>query len=516
MAVIEKVDQQDLILYEILRNPVLCTEFIYNIDRGDDEVRDVFEWSWYQQEFLCDFNPYVSLCCGRAVGKSEALVGLMTWLLVFNVFPQDYVIYTVPNKVHLEPVWSKILRTYRSNSFIKNLVSSRNGFNSSDYTVTLSSTAQLMCRIAGQSGTGANVIGLHTPFVMLDEDGYYPNGTFTELQPIINTFTPGYRLMCSGVPTGIRENNVCYHVDIENSNYTKHRISSIQNPRFSEEDELRATEQYGGRESEDYVHLVLGQHGKPVYSIFDRATMKIETYPVFQLKIDGIRSEEVGDIFSKLDLFPNIKVNNYGVIFGIDLGYTEPTAISIFYIDGKDRIMFHGRIRLSKVSYPIQEKIIDFLDSKYNPLIIGIDRGNAGIPTIQHLQEGKEYMHKKYKERLYPVDFSSYVSIGIDLDGNEKRVKAKPFFVSVLQEMTNNHRIVFSTTDMEIVTELERMTYTKTQGGDIVYRTITDRGGKRGEDHFTSSMLCGIGAYHMTTSFSVTTPQLKLIKARWV
>jgi hypothetical protein len=409
------------------------------------------------------------------------------------------------------------MRTFRSNSFIKTLVSPRNGFNSSDFTVRFSSTAQLICRIAGQSGTGANVIGLHTPFVMLDEDGYYPWGTFTELQPIMNTWTPGYRLLCSGVPTGIREKNVCYHVDMENDNYTKHRINSKQNPRFTEDDLARAVEQYGGDDTEDFIHLVLGEHGKPVFSIFDRATMKMESYPVFQLQVDGIKTEEIGEIFSKLELMPSIKEKHYGIIVGIDLGYTEPTAITIMYLDGKDRIRFHGRIRLSKVSYPIQEKIIDYLDTKFNPLIIGIDRGNSGIPTIQHLQESTEYSHKRYKDRIYPIDFSSQIVIGVDSDGKENKIRAKPFFVSVLQEMTNNQRIIYSSTDMDMITELERMAYTKNPvSGDIVYKTLTERGGKRGEDHFTSSLLCGIGAYHLTTSFSMSTPKIKLIKALWI
>lgn len=516
MSVVEKVTQEDLILYELLKNPVLCTEFIYNIDRVEEDIIPPFEWDWYQEEFACDFNPYVSLCCSRAVGKSEALVGLITWVLIFNIFPNDYIVYTVPSKVHLEPVWSKILRTYRSNSFIKRMIDSRGGFNSSDFTVRMANGAQLMCRIAGQSGTGANVIGLHTPFVILDEDGYYPWGTFTELQPIINTWTPGYKLMCSGVPTGLRERNVCYHVDVENDNYTKHRINSMQNPRFTKADEERAEEQYGGKESEDFIHLVLGQHGKPVYSLFDRSLMKIETYPVFQLAIDGIRTTDVGEIFSKINLFPSIKEKNYGILIGVDLGYTEPTAIVVMYLDGKDRLRFHGRIRLSKVAYPIQEKIIDFIDTKFNPLLLAIDRGSAGISLIQNLQDTTEYSHKNYNKRLYPVDFSSWIVIGKDADGNDNKVKTKPFFVSVLQELANNHRLIFSSTDTDLITELERMTYTKTPNGDIVYKTITERGGKRGEDHFTAALLCGVGAYHMTTEFSVATPKIKLIKARWI
>jgi hypothetical protein len=516
MGVVEKVTQEDLILYEILRNPVLCTEFIYNVDRQEEDRIKPFEWDWYQKEFICDFNPFVSLCCGRAVGKSESIVGIITWILIFNVFPNDYIVYTVPNKVHLEPVWSKIMRTFRSNSFIKNMLDSKGGFNSSDFTVRLSNSAQLMCRIAGQSGTGANVIGLHTPFVLLDEDGYYPWGTYTEMQPILNTWTPGYRQLCSGVPTGLREKNICYHVDAEDDNYTKHRISSLQNPRFSEEDKQRALEQYGGEDSEDYIHLVLGQHGKPIYSLFDRSLMKFDTYPVFQLVIDGIKTSDIGDMFSKLELFPSIKEKNYGIVLGIDLGYTEPTAIIVQYLDGRDRLRFHGRIKLSKVPYPVQEKIIDALDTKFKPLIIGIDRGGAGIPLIQNMQDGPDYSHKKYKDRMYPVDFSSSIIIGKDSDGNENKVKAKPFFVSLLQEMSNNGRVVYSTTDMDMVTELERMTYSKNPSGDITYKTITDRGGKRGEDHFTSALLCGVGAYHMTAEFAVATPNIKLIKARWI
>ena len=50
---------------------------------------------------------------------------------------------------------------------------------------------------------------------------------------------------------------------------------------------------------------------------------------------------------------------------------------------------------------------------------------------------------------------------------------------------------------METISELERMTYTKTISGDIVYRTATPKGGERGADHFTSALLCGVMAYYL-------------------
>lgn len=515
MAINAKPTHEELILFELLKHPVLGPEFIHNIDL-DPRYDIPFEFTWYQREIMADFNPKVSMATARAVGKTVSQYSLLLWALIFKLFPDDYILYTVPSKVHLEPVFTNLVRMFKNNSFLKNFIDGKSGVNASEFKITLKNGSVLLCRIAGQSGTGSNLIGLHTPWIEVDEAGYFPHAAFQEMQPSLNVWTPGYREIVSGVPTGLRENNVLYQVDRELDTYTKHRISAFDNPRLTEEDIERAKDQYGGDDTEDYTHYVLGQHGRPVFALFDRNLMKIETYPVFQLNIDGIKTDDFSEIFTKIQSFPSIKENNYGIIMGIDLGYTEPTAIVIMYLDAKDRLRFHGRIKLTKVSYPIQEKVIDLLDSKFNPSLIGIDKGNAGIGVIQNLQEHVDYLHKDYKIRVYPVDFSSWVSIGLNSDGEENKVKAKPFFVSVLQEKTNNHAIVYSSTDLDMVTELERMTYTKNANGDISYKTLTEKGGKRGEDHFTSALICAVGAYHMTTEFIQNAPKIKLIRALWV
>lgn len=60
------------------------------------------------------------------------------------------------------------------------------------------------------------------------------------------------------------------------------------------------------------------------------------------------------------------------------------------------------------------------------------------------------------------------------------------------------------------------MTYTKTPSGDIVYRTITVKGGKGGEDHMTSALLCGILAYYLQNEFLFSRqPKKKLMVPRW-
>jgi hypothetical protein len=910
MALEERLEFEDLYVYETLRNPCLCSEFIINIDRT--EYDSLFEYDWYQDEFLADFNMFVSLCCARSIGKSESLVGLALWLLINNIFPMDYVLYTVPSKVHLEPIWSKFVRYFRSNSFLKSFIETRAGINSSEFSLRLLNASQLLCRIAGQSGTGANVIGLHTPFEILDEciigtqkiatkhgnkhasevkigdqilswngelleykpvlsiqkternqeileiatsnnkirvgehhriytdsgyveaknlfvgdfiyqhqninrsswtdeettfvkeqiqnsikvkdiakkinrteqaifrkldslnfstkdvfdfiplseieyqtilgsllgdgsaskeifrasyttnhslkqkeyvdwlydnlkrlvrtspkisknggwgtynytfrtlghpkilelveklyingkktvtreyldllsplglavwymddgsergmwsthsfskqeneiictylkekwnidsyvywvekkdlycilihnrslqilrniikpyiipsmlykigegiynnnlptlhvipiaennstlakieilsikkvntrskilynfevesnhnyfvngiltknSGYYPFGTWIELNPTLNTFTSGVRLIISGVPTGLREKNVCWYADQESSEYSKHRISALQNPRFTEDDLQRAKDQYGGEEDDDFIHLVLGQHGKPIFALFDRGLMEISNYPVHKLIIDGIKmTENVGSYIEKASLLSSLPIKAISCFFGIDLGYTQPTAIFIMYIDEYKRIRFHSKIQLIKVSYPLQEKFIDYLDTKFNPMFIGMDEGATGKSVRQHLLEDTIYAHKDYHKRVVAIDFSSNIVLGLNTDGEEIKSKTKPFITTVLQDYSNNHRIIYTSTDLETITELERMTFTTTATGELVYRTLTEKGGKRGDDHFTSALLCGIGAYYLTYESLLFNNQKKqLIMSSW-
>jgi hypothetical protein len=212
MAIAEKPSHQDLIVYEILKHPVLGPEFIHNIDL-DPRYDRPFEYVWYQKEILCDFNPKVSMATARAVGKTVTQYSMLLWALVYKLFPDDYLLYTVPSKVHLEPVFTNLVRMFKMNSFLKNFIDGKSGVNSSEFKITLKNGAVLLCRIAGQSGTGSNLIGLHTPWIEVDEAGYFPHNAFQEMQPSLNVWTPGYREIVSGVPTGLRENNVLYQVD---------------------------------------------------------------------------------------------------------------------------------------------------------------------------------------------------------------------------------------------------------------------------------------------------------------
>ncbi|GAG68212.1 unnamed protein product, partial [marine sediment metagenome] len=228
----------------------------------------------------------------------------------------------------------------------------------------------------------------------------------------------------------------------------------------------------------------------------DRTLMLIQEYPVYKIKVDGIKMADSSTIYTRLANIPPIERPHDYVIMGIDLGYTDPTAIHVLY-NSRGRIYYHARIELQKVPYPLQKQLISYIDEKFGrPEVIGIDAGGPGKPVVQDLLEHDEFIHKDFKKRMIPVEFGSKIILGQDADGNEIKVKMKPFSVSITQEYVNSHRIIFSSTDFEFISELERTTYTKNATGDIVYRTLTPKGGQRGADHHTTALLTAMIAQY--------------------
>jgi hypothetical protein len=518
MAIEQKITWEDLMLYEILRNPATAVEFIYNYDLAEQDTP--IELVYYQKEMILDQNSYISILAGRSSGKTFSIVGLLIWVMIYKVYPMSTAVYLTPNKSQLDPVWTGLTRNFRTNSFLKQFIQPNSGINSSDFKITLLNNSTLNCRIAGSSGTGQNVVGLHVDLFVVDESGYQPWGTWLELQPTINTFTPGFKLIVAGVPDGRRERSVAFFADQVSSTYSKHRISSDLNPRLTPVDKQKAIEDFGGEDSDNFIHLWHAQHGKPVFALFDRGNFAFGDDPVYKLTLNGTQiGEMLSEYLTKIDIFPSLPSKEDKAILCVDLGYTEPTAIIILYQDRLGRLRFHGRIEMTKVSYPIQEKLLNVLDSKFNPALIGIDRGagGQGISVVQHMLEDLEYAHKDYQKRLVPVDFSTSIVIGIDSDGNEIKSKTKPFATSVLQEYANNHKIMFSHKDLEMVNELERMTYSRTPTGEIVYKTLTQKGGKSGSDHFTAALLCGIMAYYIKNDFMLYKSERKVLaRPSWI
>lgn len=512
--IVLRLTEEELALHEIIRHPVFCSEFLRNLDISEDGTP--WELAPYQVEMLCDHNQYVSLCCGRVIGKSEAILDKCAWYMLNNFFPNDPVSIITPNRVHLDPLFSKLRRWLNTHSLLSHFVS-RQGMNSATFNITAKNGFQLDCRIAGTTGGGANVIGLHAAVEMIDEASYFPWGTWIELQPTFNTWIEGSQMFVSGVPTGQRDHNVLYFTDQEDPNYTKFNIPQQQNPRYTEKDEIRNRKQFGGVDAEDYIHLVLGRHGTPVYALFSREKMKLTLYDAPVFKIMGAKLREMPTLLTDtLRILPDIPSRVKQVAMGIDLGYSEPTVIAVL-IKVQNFWRFVTRIVLTQVPYPQQQKFIADLDMKYHPDFIGIDAGGAGKPVIQNLIHEDRYESQRLYERVVAVDFNSRIHVGYDQDGEELKERAKVYGMQRLQEMINGHRLIISSADEDIISELERTVYSRSPSGNIIYRTMTERGGKYGNDHNVAALLAFVLAwFNKYDSQLYRRKRKKLWQPRWL
>lgn len=77
MALKQKgLDEEDWALLEIVEDPILLTEFLYNTNDGEVKPElqrkgPPFKLRWYQKDLLTDRNTFISLVGGRAIGKCQ-------------------------------------------------------------------------------------------------------------------------------------------------------------------------------------------------------------------------------------------------------------------------------------------------------------------------------------------------------------------------------------------------------------------------------------------------------------
>lgn len=479
----EKLTTEEWALYEIIRNPVWFGEFVHSMD----EKGGGWQYTDYQKLVLLDFSEQVSFRAGRAVGKTVTMITKIAWHAVNKFY--DSTLFTVPNRAHLDPVFMGIQKWFRTNTFLQYWIG-RFSVNSQQFIIKFVNNFTWICRIAGTSGTGVNVVGLHLPIIMVDESGYYPWGTWLELQQVINDWEPGHQVMVAGVPDGRRERSVCFMCDTAES-FSKHAVSAYQNPRFTKESEQRALEQFGGRESPDFIQQVLGEHGSPTFTLFDRQFMSMNDYdcPVIRIRIQNLQQDPqiLDRLVYRLPLMPKFADKT---VFGIDLGYNEPTAIMIFYKRDSQWYVL-CRIELYQVSYDLQENFFVKLESHYDPDYIGLDvgAGGQGKAIYHNLINRDEYKSRKYMDKILPVEFGGTVVVGYDADGKELKERVKHFAATRLAQLVNAGGIVFATRDDDLISELERVTYTTTVTGQVVYKVMTEAGSDRGFDHNFSALL---------------------------
>ncbi len=226
-------------------------------------------------------------------------------------------------------------------------------------------------------------------------------------------------------------------------------------PYWSETRRRFYIEQYGGEDSPEYKHNVLGEDGDPENPVFPwhqfrHCIKEIPEYRCLKILVNSMHDEivvtgyktkqEMGDegpvprqellmdttfnatAFFKRDEegeteFRRLIKGFFIAVPGLkrgggDFGYSgDPTEIVIKNIIGKRKRMV-ARLQLKHVTYDQQCQAIDALDDVYNDtdtdtLTWGTDLGNAGSALVHDLHGLEQYEHKNYEERLKGYMFES-------------------------------------------------------------------------------------------------------------
>lgn len=519
----EEIYEAEWAIIQILGHPVLFREFINEDNPGWKPLeRHERQWSTCQ-------NSFIAMCCGRGVHKTTAMIEMLYfWMINYMFIPGDPGLFVVvPNKAQKDLSFFRIRSACLSHWLIKQYADP-NAINITDGKIEFRNHFQLLMRIAGAAGSDANVIGIHTTRIWVDEAQEFPWQTWQSLQNCLKQEIEGFQMIVSGVPNGGRQENVLFFADQESDKYMSFNVSQAEMTWWTPELELEMRKQYHalhGEDSEDYKHYVLGQHGVPSFSVFDRNRFEKDGHETARLvytqnmfdrvkrvDADGIERIHIEEVIHTPPL-------PYSVGFeprtglGYDVGFSpDPTVFFIMYETETHQWKNLSRVVLERVEYPIQREVLAYLDKIYQFKFMGIDMGGPGKVQYQDLTNPlSEFKPFKFKERLFPVEFGGYMTVAIGVDDEEKKDQTKKVAVETLSRWVHDGRFVFSKEDTNLMDELERTKFTRTITGEPVYRTEND--------HQMAAMMCALLAYENKFGPAVVVQReplkLRLMSANW-
>lgn len=524
--VLSKEEESEWIVAQILAHPVLFREFI-NMDDPYWQPLEDHERAWS----ACDAH-WVVMSCGRNVRKTTAMIELLYWWVVNNRFiPGDPGLFVVvPNKAQKDIIFPRIRAACEKHWLIKQFVDT-NRINVAEGRIDFLTGFTFILRIAGSSGKESNVISVHNHRIWVDEAQDFPWRSWLSLQNVLKRDIPDYQVYVSGVPNGLRKENVLFETDQLDDRFISFNISQEAMSWWTPEVEYERRKEYKAlqEDSEDYKHYVLGQHGAPTYAVFDRlrfsqepseVTLSIITQKMFDTsqKPDekGVMEYHLEEVITPTPPLPLVNGIKPKVGIGYDVGYNpDPAVFFVMYQGADGRWRNLARYVLQRVEYALQRMSFAYLDSIYNFDFLGIDMGGPGKVQYQDLAgQLTEYSDFHYSERLYPMEFGSYIVVAAkDEKGEmiEKKDQAKRVAVETTSRWVHEGKFVFAKDDDNLMSELERTKFTRTITGEPVYRTE--------DDHQFAAMMCAIMAYEHKFGPPIIIKNEyvpKLISAKWL
>jgi hypothetical protein len=422
-----------------------------------------------------------------------------------------------PNVAQMTPILDRLIMRLSGSTLLKDFL--RGNINKSKGTMDFpqpgGSNYRIHARIAGSTGE-TNMVGLHLPKMIGDEMQIFPMAAFTQLMPAWNSWEPRATQLFCGCPNGVREGNVLYMLDQRMAKFKKYRIPAHQNPFYTYQDDRENLARYVGEDSDDYQHLVLGRHGEAAFSIIPRDKIVTEPFEFYSHRYTQTDKHHGKDFRIQLGLhkIPDNKAHTR--IMAIDTGYSDPTVIQIICRDSKGTWRTFVRYRLTRIPFPEQADIIDWLDNFYHCDMICVDlgAGGGGIGLTQDLQSSRFTKYKDYIKRIHGVRFADYLDHGENADGTPLKINAKSFAGQELARLITEGQFIFSEIDAEGLSQMERVAYQRRGDGTNQYFILSERGsGKSNDDHIFASYI--VFVLTLLTAL-LQRPKKKLIKPGWI
>ena len=437
---IEKISQEDLILFETLRHPISATEVLFsnlgNLSEFDEkkqcEVRK-YQWNYLSWDSLLFENPKLTekenfnlkkglseayILGGRLTGKS--LIGLIVDVilsLMNNTFRKGSVSSADAEKI--KKVMEQVFVALEFHSFFKllNIRVIRNPYQAKTPDGTILESVNE--NVAGKN-PGGNYHGRHDEKNWCEEASYLTNQIAHE--KLMAQSELGCIQHFTGMTTFAKESPMGkIYYDLTKKSKIMNFPSYI-NPTWDSEKDEAAIREFGGKSSSGYQVQIDGQvieNGESVYDIERVRETYIRDKDGMPLPIKGFEINK-NNFFRFKDIIIIDRPNNAeSVHVHMDIGEGgAPTEIIVLFLSNYI-YKYTYNITTFKISPDENEEIVRFIIETLKANVVGIDvTSGGGKALISSL--AKDY-NKDGQEHIFGVSFNEKIPIGYKKDeqGND-------------------------------------------------------------------------------------------------
>lgn len=504
-----KVKEDELILFELMRNPINASEILFSDfdtlgiwDKEKTGKIRLYQYpmlSWatlyledskisaekneeLKQNLLESYN-----LGGRLTGKSRVFIIIDCLLNTFNQIYKWAVISSY-DKLHIQEIFEKIINAFENHKILKFLKC--HSLRSPTYKLTFDNG--LLLESVNQNVTGKNpggqFFGKHFDLHYMEEASYLNRDISNKM--FMAQSEKGCSNRYSGM-TNFPKTSPMGEIFFDLKNKSKIiNLPSYVNPTWNNKKEADAIKEFGGKDSPAFLIQIEGKIIEGVESVFDIERIR-NTY-ILNKQGNGIpiKAFEINkDSFFRYKEIVILDRPTNAESLGIYTDLGEGGAPSEYIIISKTNGIYKYIYRITNFQLsPEEEKdFIEYLIERLQPNYIGLDHtGGVGKSLYS-------YLVAKYPKNLIPVDFNANIDIDFERDenGNGKTDKnGNPIFkkanmvdwsMQCLKEIFYNKKIKCCE-DIKLDTQINNVIVGKSKQGKVMY-------GYKGENHLFQAFM---------------------------